>query len=210
MLQAARRKKIRIGPADHGRRMSLDDFDRAIAAEGWIYELGKGVIEVSEVPRLIHGKQVQELRNQLVAYQLSHPEVLNYLSGGSDAKLLIGPSESERHPDLLVYCSEAPDLQHPWSLWVPEIVIEVISESSRQRDYEIKPDEYLAFGVDEYWIVDAAKQLMIVHERWRGQWKKHTIKPPKKYTTRWLPGFSLDLKRVLAAAKSRNGGRNGK
>ena len=46
MLQTARRKKIIIGPEDHGRRMSLDDFDRAIARPGYLYELGKGAIEV--------------------------------------------------------------------------------------------------------------------------------------------------------------------
>jgi hypothetical protein len=41
MLQTSRRKRIHIGPEDHGRRISLDDFDRAIAREGYLYELGK-------------------------------------------------------------------------------------------------------------------------------------------------------------------------
>lgn len=207
MLQSARRKQIRIGPEDHGRRMSLDDFDRAIAREGIRYELGKGVIEVSEVPSLEHGKQVQELRNQLVAYQLATPDVIDFLATGSEAKLLIGPSESERHPDLLLYCHPAPEIRHPWSIWVPEIVVEIVSASSRKRDYEVKPDEYLEFGVDEYWIVDATKKQMTVHLRWRGTWKKHIVKPPKKYSTRWLPGFALDLRRVIAAAgrKTKNG-----
>jgi hypothetical protein len=41
---------IRIGPDDHGRRMTLDDFDEAEVVEGCLVELGRGVVIVSEVP----------------------------------------------------------------------------------------------------------------------------------------------------------------
>jgi Uma2 family endonuclease len=83
---------------------------------------------------------------------------------------------------------------------VPEIVIEIVSESSRKRDYEVKPEEYLQLGIEEYWIIDAAKKQMTVLLRWRGQWKPLFVRPPKRYTTRFLPGFALDLRRVFAAA----------
>jgi Uma2 family endonuclease len=210
MLQTPRRKRIVIGPEDDGRRMSLDDFDRSIARAGYLYELGKGVIEVSEVPKLGHGLQIRELRNQFTLYDVSHPGIIEYLAGGSEAKLLIGPTESERHPDLFVYCHPAPELEHPWSMWVPEIVIEVVSESSRKRDYDVKPDEYLQLGIEEYWIIDAARKQMTVLQRWRGQWKPLAVKPPKKYSTRFLPGFALDLRRVFAAAAPKGKSRNGK
>jgi hypothetical protein len=35
-----------IGPADHGRRMSLDEFDTAVGLEGRLYELSRRVIVV--------------------------------------------------------------------------------------------------------------------------------------------------------------------
>ena len=203
MLRTLKRKQIHIGPEDHGRRMSLDDFERAIAQDGYGYELAKGVIEVSEVPKLNHGKQVEEIREQLSEYRRSHPGVIDYLPASNEAKLLIASSESERHPDQFVYCSPAPEVDDPWSIWVPEIVIEVVSESSRKRDYDEKPPEYLEIGIDEYWIVDSPKNQMTVLSRWRGQWKPQVIKPPRKYSTRWLPGFSFDLKRVIAAGKSK-------
>jgi Uma2 family endonuclease len=199
MLTTARRKKIHIGPQDNGRRMSLDDFDHAIVREGYLYELGKGVIEVSNVPAIAHGRCIQELRRQLVLYQAAHPDTINYLAGGSDAKLLIAPSQSERHSDMLLYLSPEPDMKDIWSVWVPDIVIEVVSPSSTKRDYEEKPDEYLEFGVAEYWIIDPAKSHMTAMTRWRGQWKKQVA--AQKYSTRLLPGFTLDIKRVIAAAK---------
>jgi len=116
---------------------------------------------------------------------------------------LIASTQSERHPDLSIYLDTQPDVSDVWSVWVPAIVIEVISTRSSARDYEDKPDEYLEFGVSEYWIVDAAKGQMTVLIRWRGQWKKQIVKPAQKFTTRLLPKFTLDLKRVLAAAKAK-------
>lgn len=200
MLQA-RRKRLSVGPADHGKRMSLDDFDRAIGREGYVYELNKGVIEVSDVPHPKHLAQLQELRNQLIVYQVANPDAVHTIAGSNEAKLLIGPAQSERHPDISVYLTPPPDLTDVWSLWVPAVVVEVVSPSSAKRDYDEKPAEYLGFGVAEYWIVDAARQQMTALVRWRAQWKEHVLKPGKKYSTRYLPGFALDLKRVFAAAK---------
>jgi hypothetical protein len=39
-----------IGPEDQGRRMSLAEFDHAEVRDGYLYELGRGVITVSDVP----------------------------------------------------------------------------------------------------------------------------------------------------------------
>ena len=87
------------------------------------------------------------------------------------------------------------------TLWVPEIVIEVVSRSSAKRDYEEKPQEYLNLGITEYWIVDSFKNQMTANVRNRGLWKPQIVKTAQKYKTLRLPGFSLDLKKVFAAAK---------
>lgn len=199
---AIRKPAIRVGPEAHGRRMSLEDFHEAEAREGYRYELSKGVIEVSDIPTPEHGRQLHELRDQLIAHRLGKPGEIAYIAGAAEAKLLIGPAQSERHPDLVVYMSPAPKSKDVWSVWVPELVVEVVSPSSAKRDYEDKPPEYLAFGVDEYWIVDASKQQMLALTRWRGQWRETIVRPTsKKYKTLLLPGFALDLKRVFAAPK---------
>jgi Uma2 family endonuclease len=143
-------KSIVVGPKDDGRHMSLDRFDRAIGREGYIYELNKGVIEVTDVPHPRHLAQLQEIRDQLVEYRLKHPDIIHSITGSNESKILIQPEQSERHPDLSVYLSPPPDVTDVWSLWIPAIVIEVVSKSSVKRDYEDKPSEYLAFGVDEY------------------------------------------------------------
>jgi hypothetical protein len=96
LVPSKRKKKVRIGPQDDGRRMSLNDFEHAEVQEGYLYELGRGVIQVSNVPRLEHGQQVHELQRQFVLYEEAYPDVIIYSGAGSDAKLLIAPTESER------------------------------------------------------------------------------------------------------------------
>jgi hypothetical protein len=201
MLLKSRSKRITVGPDDHGRRMSLDDFDKAIGCEGYCYELNKGVIEVSDIPHPNHLALLQEVRSSLVVYHLGHPETIHSIAGSGESKILLAADQSERHPDLSVYFDRPPDIPDVWSLWVPEIVVEVISKNSIKRDYEDKPGEYLSFGVTEYWIIDGFKNQMTVLTRWRGQWKDKIVKAPRKYSTPLLSGFLVDLKRVFAAAK---------
>ena len=190
-----------VGPEDAGRRMSLDRFNRAIGREGYLYELNKGVVEVVDVPHPQHGAQIDELKLQLYSFRAKHPTVIHRLLGSNDSKILLQPDQSERHPDLSIYKRPPPDVEDVWSVWIPAIVIEVISKSSAQRDYFDKPAEYLAFGIGEYWIIDGFKQQMTAMTRWRGQWKSKLVKPSQTYTTPLLPKFSLVLKRVFAASR---------
>lgn len=190
-----------IGPADHGRRMSLDDFDTAIGREGKLYELSRGVIVVSDVPNPPHARALDATSLQFWGYRLAHPGVIHAVHGGADCKLLIEGTESERHPDLAVYKTPAPgDDSSVWSIWVPEIVVEVVSVDSVKRDYEEKPEDYLQFGVKEYWIVDPLGGVVVIHRRVRGRWRVRTLKPGQHHATALLPGFAFDVTAALAAA----------
>src|SRR5581483_8351716 len=161
----------KITPADHGRRMSLADFEFAEVQEGYTYELGRGVIVVSEVPNLPHFLQVNAIRYQLSSYEVTHPGRIFAIAAGRDCKLLAWDFESERHPDLSVYKTPPPGTNRTtWRGWVPELVIEVVSRGSANRDYEEKREEYLAVGVKEYWIFDAEREEMLVLKRYRGRW----------------------------------------
>src|SRR5437870_5220143 len=175
---------IKVGPQDHGRRMSLEDFDHAEVEPGHLYELGRGVIIVSDVPGERHLAQVDVIREQFYIYRAGHPGRIHRIAGGSDSKLLLPPMESERHPDIAIYKRPPARRENLWATWVPEIVIEVISPGSELRDYEEKREEYLLFGVTEYWIFDADRREMLVLRRTRGQWAERVVRPPTVYRTR--------------------------
>lgn len=79
---------MRIGPADAGRAMSLGEFDCVEFDEGYIYELGRGTIVVSGVPRRDHLKRFTALRRQLAAYDLANPGRIDTIAGGTSARSL--------------------------------------------------------------------------------------------------------------------------
>ncbi len=47
-----------------------------------------------------------------------------------------------------------------WKFPVPDLVVEVLSKSTENRDRGIKFEDYNAHGVREYWIVDADKETI--------------------------------------------------
>ncbi|HXG10110.1 MAG TPA: Uma2 family endonuclease [Gemmataceae bacterium] len=185
--------------------MNLTEFDRAEGAEGYLYELSRGVVVVVDVPNRRHQTQVAALRLQFSAYQLAHPEQIDTLAGSGECKILLPDKETERHPDLAVYKHPPPTTENIWATWIPEIVVEVVSPESEHRDYVEKRQDYLDFGVREYWIIDADKQQMLVLRRRGGRWTERVVRPPEGYQTRLLPGFEFNLAQVFQAAEEARG-----
>src|SRR5258706_6338675 len=195
-----------VGPQDDGRRMSLAKFGTAEGREGHFYELSRGVVTVVDVPSRRHLAQVIEIQQQFFNYRSAHSDRVHTIAGGAECKILLEDLESERHPDVAIYKTAA-EPNEDWSSWVPEVVIEGVSPGSETRDDEEKPPEYLAFGVMEYWIVDAAKEEVLTMRRSGGKWAKRVLKGDEKYKTRLLPGFEFDVAAVFPAARREwNGG----
>lgn len=189
-----------LGPADHGRRMPLADFEPAECQEGYLYELSRGVVQVMQVPKPPHALRIQSARDQFVVYKLANPGRIRLIAAGSDCRIAIADFNSERHPDLAIYMTEMPTDENPWAVWIPEIVIEIVSAGSEIRDYQEKPDEYLRFGIREYWVIDPRKREMLVLRRSRGRWSQRTIQAGEAYRTRLLPAFEFDCQAVFDAA----------
>jgi hypothetical protein len=87
-----------------------------------------------------------------------------------------------------------------WSSWVPELVIEVVSPGSEERDYVEKREEYLRVGVQLYWVVDADKGEMLTLRRRGGRWDEEVVRPPAVYRPTLFPGLEFDVAAVFAAA----------
>jgi Uma2 family endonuclease len=193
----------RIGPQDHGRRMTLDEFEFAEAQEGYLYELSRGVVTVSDVPNRKHALEVNEARRQIFDYWSRGRDAIQAVLGGHECKLLVPPLESERHPDLSIYLTPAPDddSDEIWRHWLPEIVIEVLSLSSAYRDRVEKREEYFRIGMREYWMIDLEKRQMLALRRGNGDWIEQVIEPPDVYRTELLPGFEFSVGAVFAAAE---------
>lgn len=75
-----------------------------------------------------------------------------------------------------------------------------LEDFERGRDYQEKGEEYLAFGVHEYWIVDYAKRQMLVLQRRSGKWQERVVKEGEAYRPAELRGFEFNLGPVFEAA----------
>jgi Uma2 family endonuclease len=196
------KRKTKIGPNDHGRKMSLKDFEFVETQEGYLYELSRGYITVSQIAKLYHGLIVAAVRNHLVMYQMAHPDSIFAILGPAECKLLVRKWTSERHPDLSVYPTKPKGRKDSklWRHWLPELVIEVVSERSVDRDYIDKRQEYWDLGIKEYWIVDAKREQVVVLRRGKSDWIEKRVSPDGVVTTKLLPGFALPFKAILEAA----------
>jgi Uma2 family endonuclease len=199
--------KSKIGPRHHGRKMSLRAFEFAQVQDGYFCELARGYIVVSEVANFAHARRAAFIRKHLDHFHVENPDSLYEILVGTECKLLIPQWESERHPDIAVYLT-APKGRRDramWRTWLPDLCIEVVSESSRDRDYTEKRDEYWTLGVKEYWIVDAKLEQVLILKRGRSHWTEKTLGPANVCESKLLPGFKLPCRAIFEAAEAERG-----
>ena len=191
---------LKIGPADHGRRLTLDEFIEADFVEGWLYELARGVVEVTEIPGPWHGRIVWRIAAMFMRYIEEHPGVIEYQAGAGECRLRLPGMISDRHPDQAIYLDPEPEGRKVWTRWVPHIAVEVISPGGEQRDLVDKVEEYLRAGVREYWVLDAAKRQLHVFIREGDTWDLTILPETAVYRTSLLPGLEVHPNLLLGSA----------
>jgi Uma2 family endonuclease len=143
-----------------GRSMTFEEW--AAMPEDEPGELVDGRLEEEEVPDLVHELVVAWLVRVLGTWLGSNGFVF-----GSEAKYAVRPDRG-RKSDVAVYLgSDGSRLPRRGIVSIPpDIVIEVVSPSPRdeRRDRIEKMDEYAAFGVRFYWILDPSLQSLEVFE----------------------------------------------
>ena len=185
--------QIRIGPADRGRRMDLEDFLEAEGQPGYRYELARGIIEVTNIPADRHGQVVDNLHEQFSEYRRHHPGLILRISHTSEIRLVIPELNTERHPDVaLVFRGARVEADgHRRAT----LVVEVVSpgKRARRRDYEQKREEYLALGLGEYWIIDPKlRQVMVLRRQGdlgAAEWSETFFREDQQIVSQSLPGF---------------------
>lgn len=78
----------------------------------------------------------------------------------------------------------------------PNLVVEVLSDSTRRRDEIVKRKLYERFGVDEYWIVDPTIESVKIYRRSGESFVRAleiSTETGGTITSPLLPGFALDV-----------------
>jgi len=189
----------RLGRLSNGMLMTPEEFDAATDFdELYCYELIHGVLIVSPPPGESERDPNGELEYLLRAYQSGHE------AGSAVDKTLseqyVHLSDSRRRADRVIWAGlgRIPDPKTD----VPAIVVEFVSNRQRDRvrDYEEKRRQYLAVGVQEYWIIDRFRRIMTVFRGRPGEPAEQIIKENEVYRTTLLTGFEHPLARLLKLA----------
>jgi len=119
---------------------------------------------MSPAPKVVHQGILMELGTQFATWLRGKP--CKVFPAPFDVRL---PEQNESdddvttvvQPDLTVICDKG-KLDDAGCRGAPDLVVEILSPSTAQKDLKIKFARYERAGVREYWIVDpAAKTVMI-------------------------------------------------
>jgi Uma2 family endonuclease len=142
-------ERTHMPAAPQQKRWTLEEM-HALPEDGNKYELVYGELWVTPGPTEPHNDIVARLTRILVPYV--DAQGLGYVYHPR-AVFRVG-REVEVEPDLMVRLPH-PDPRGSWETAPrPILVVEVVSPSSRRRDYGRKRELYLAQGIPECWIVD--------------------------------------------------------
>jgi Uma2 family endonuclease len=193
--------RMKLGPSDHGREMSLEEFDACQDQEGYRSEIIDGRVYVTTLPDQPHDSIGVWIYAELLFYSRAHPEIINYVTPAARVFISTRPKATVPQPDIAAYHDfphHLPLRERNWRNVSPILLVEIISEDDPRKDLVRNVELYLETpSVREYWIIDPRPDpdspILWVYRRRGNRWQK-PIEVPAGSTyesPKLLPGFSL-------------------
>lgn len=154
---------VKEAPAAYGteKRMKYTVKDYYALPEDRRAELIDGIIYDMAAPALIHQMILGELYLLFRECADRHGMPCQVLFSPCDVRL-DQDDYTMVQPDLLVTCREY-DIRAVCYEGAPDLIVEILSDSTRSRDLILKLYKYQQAGVREYWIVDPRYMEVTVH-----------------------------------------------
>lgn len=99
-------------------------------------------------------------------------------------------------PDLMVVCDTS-KIDRRGIHGAPDLVIEILSDSTRRNDRLLKFNLYREAGVKEYWIIDPVDRMVSVHVLENGQYYTTVYEPDASIPVSVLEDCTIDLSSVF-------------
>ena len=132
---------------------ALPEDQRVELIDGYFYDMA--------APTILHQRIGGEVHRQIANYIMDHDGSCIPLISPIDTQLDCD-ERTMVQPDVAILCHD--DKMKVWGIYgAPDFVLEVISPSTRRKDYTKKLSKYMAAGVREYWILDPYQQKLLVY-----------------------------------------------
>jgi Uma2 family endonuclease len=146
---------------------TYEDYLR-LPDDGNRYEVIRGVLYVTPSPGLEHQFAAGQVTRHFVAF-VSDNQLGMVFPAPFDVRLPHGIGTPVQ-PDLVVFLAGNEPRVGPTREHVPDLVLEILSPSTRRRDLTTKMDAYRDAGVPEYWLVDPSSRTVVVHVLKKGEY----------------------------------------
>jgi Uma2 family endonuclease len=187
-----------LGPGDHGRTLTSDQFTESEYELGYQYELIEGRLYVTPSPNQPHDWIEQFIFTSLLEYSRQHADAINRVTNNARVFVPGTTWTTAPKPDVVAYREFPTDQQRnvAWEEVSPILVVEIISPSDPDKDLVRNVDLYRQVpSIQEYWVLDnrqdAARPTMRVFRRAGDGWATQDVAFGETYTTPLLPEFSL-------------------
>lgn len=138
-------------------RMTEEEYDHW-RDEEWTGEWVDGEVELMS-PVGNRQSQLQCWLSCVLLGYISHHQLGEVR--GPDFPIRIPRPRRRRRPDLLfVAAARTSILMSTYCDGPPDLALEIVAPESTSRDYRVKYQEYEAFGIREYWIVDPQAEIV--------------------------------------------------
>ena len=159
------------------------------------YELFDGELVMTPSPTARHQKIVGRL----------HARLLAYVEENSLGEVFIAPLDTifnqytVLQPDILFVSKERlSEVAKERIEGAPDLVVEVLSPSTADKDRRRKLAVYSQFGIQEYWIVDPETRVMeLYRQTGDGLQLARQFAPGDTFKSHLLSGFQLPVDSLL-------------
>lgn len=124
-------------------------------------ELIDGVIYDMATPSPIHQKLAMELSRPIEEYIRKKKGNCIVFGVPVDTRIL-KDNKTMVQPDVMVVCDRN-KLTHHGVEGAPDLIVEILSPSTKRKDMTVKLSKYIEAGVREYWLVDPEKKKVLVY-----------------------------------------------
>ncbi|MBZ5563869.1 MAG: Uma2 family endonuclease [Acidobacteriia bacterium] len=175
-------------------RLIYDDFCQ-LPDDGKRYEIIDGKLFVTPAPYLVHQRVVTRLTSYLAGFVENHKLGEVFVSPFDVVFCEFDVVE----PDLLYISKARASVLTPKNVQgAPDLVVEVLSETTAKRDRSIKLKLYGQYGVQEYWVIDPDVPSADIYRRAVGGLELAAkLAAADALTSPLFPGFSLPLKKLV-------------